>query len=1031
MLKGYAIFRNFILCLFLIFSFIDNNNATTNKYRKYNISNGLTDNHITGQLIDKNNYLWVATEKGLQKFDGYNYIYFTFENTKIPDNHLVSITQNKTTIFAASKNFISAIDNKSSVSRTIIKLSSKISKIYYTSNNILVVFAENGEVYLFDKYYKLIKKLNYEQAVVDKLEEFNGSLYFNVLKGYIWKIDLMSFQVSNLQNIEVAYKGSELKNIKHLGLLFTNSQGMFKYNISTNKFEMLGTQFKRVNCITQVNDSIICLLYNHFNIKFYNFRSNSFLQYEFTTPDNSYVEEINILNGNVILGTNQGIIAFQFNSKSFEQISIENIGNVVPRAIIHSKTGELFLINNNNISVVKKGETTPIRIYNNNYNFYSAIEVGNDIYIGTEGAGLKKISTTTYQVSDVTLLKQFSDRRHIVSLAQFDNQKLLLGCAPGLFVYDIISGKLTPLIIYTSGKDLYKLNYGYNLFDLTYRHIVVIKDEIWMSSNKGIVILNKDLSFKEIINKSSGPSYTNLICDSINYIYQRNKNEFWIATDNGFQKFNNKTKSFSSAIRSSALRINTKVIAIIPDNEGRLWMPSYNGVLLYNPENKILTNYRQHDGLVNDEYNFASFCKLNDGNIVLGGINGYQLIKPNNINQDNKKITIKITDIVRLEDDNTFKSLNNKNLIELDLEDDFIQVRITTNEYAHNESLSYFYRIGENANWISTNKLPIINLSYLPRGTEYIYVKAINDDDINSQSTIKIPVIINTKIYKEWWFIPSILFVFVTLLSLVIIQTNRVRNISVKKIEKLKSEELLLQNLGKQKELNSLKTKFIRLVSHEYRTPLTGIATSLDLMDMLLANSTSDATILKEKRHMKNIRLQVDRMSKLIKGVQSLNRMEDFIAKMNMEEGDIAAYVKYHIELLVPNNFTLKFHSTSETIVTTFDKDIMLQILSNIVSNSVKYSVKERKELIVSCELLSDNAYTIVIQDFGVGIPEKDLPLVFDTFYRSQAIENIQGIGLGLSITKQLIEQMNGTIEIHSILDYGTTVTIKFSMSEA
>jgi signal transduction histidine kinase len=376
-------------------------------------------------------------------------------------------------------------------------------------------------------------------------------------------------------------------------------------------------------------------------------------------------------------------------------------------------------------------------------------------------------------------------------------------------------------------------------------------------------------------------------------------------------------------------------------------------------------------------------------------------------------------------------SLNNKNLIELDLEDDFIQVRLTTNEYAHNESLSYYYRVDENANWISTNKIPIINLSYLPRGTEYIYVKVINDDDINSQSTIKIPVIIKTKIYKEWWFIPSILFVFITLLLLVLIQTNRVRNIKAKKVDKLKSEEILLQNLGKQKELNSLKTKFIRLVSHEYRTPLTGIATSLDLMDMLLANSTSDVTIVKEKRHMKNIRLQVDRMSKLIKGVQSLNRMEDFIAKMNMEEGDIAAYVKYHIELLVPNDFTFKFHSNSETILTTFDKDIMLQILSNIVSNSVKYSFKERKELIVNCEILSDNTYTIVIQDFGVGIPEKDLPLVFDTFYRSQAIENIQGIGLGLSITKQLIEQMNGTIEIHSILDYGTTVSIKFPMSEA
>jgi ligand-binding sensor domain-containing protein len=93
MLNRSRITRNIIFCLFVILFSFKITYATTNQYRKYNISNGLTDNHITDQLIDKNNYLWVATEKGLQKFDGYNYIYFTFENTKIPDNHLVSITQ--------------------------------------------------------------------------------------------------------------------------------------------------------------------------------------------------------------------------------------------------------------------------------------------------------------------------------------------------------------------------------------------------------------------------------------------------------------------------------------------------------------------------------------------------------------------------------------------------------------------------------------------------------------------------------------------------------------------------------------------------------------------------------------------------------------------------------------------------------------------------------------------------------------------------------------------------------------------------
>lgn len=1030
MLNRSYLTRNIILWIIFIISFSNNTFSDTNPYRIYDINSGLTDIHIHDQIIDNHKYLWIATEKGLNKFDGYNYIYFTVENNKLPNNHINSLAQNEKTIFAASNKFVSAIDIKTNSSSIIIKIEqNEIHKIYYTSNNLIVLFLNTGDLLFYSKQFKLLKKIKLREGNSSKIEENNGHLFISFLGDEIYEVDLKNYAILKKHKIEVNYDVTELKNIKNFGLLFTNRFGMYKYSHTKNEFQLLGSQFKGINCISPYNDSVVCLLYNHYKIKFYNFYKNEFLLTEFSTPNNSYVEEVNIINDNIILGTNQGIIAFKISSKAFEPINIERTVNVGPRAIVESKSGDIYYITNQSILFQKKGTRIPKLIYNQNFNFYSAIEVGDNIYIGTEGLGLKKISKSTHQVSDVVLSEQFKDRRHIISLYQVNNHKLLLGCNPGLYEYDILTGEVLPINIYTSGKDLHRLNYGYNLFDLRYKHITRVNNEIWLSSNQGIVVLSSDLKFKEVINKSSSAHSRNLISDSINYIYQKNKTDIWVATDNGFQKYNYKTKTFSNAIRNSIIRNQTKIIAIIPDNIGRLWISSYFGINLYDPAKNLLTSYHQHDGLVNDEYNFASYCKLNNGNIILGGINGYQLIKPAFIKQTIEKIKINITDIVRLEKDNTFVSVHNNEFIQLNLEDDFIQVRFTANDYTHQESLSYYYRINENSNWISTNKLPVINLSYLPRATEYLYIKVVNDDNLNEQNIIRIPVIIKIKIYKEWWFIPAVLFVFILLISMIVIQTNRVKRIKAKKVEKLKSEELLLQTLSKQKELNSLKTKFIRLVSHEYRTPLTGIATSLDLMDMILANSVQNATIVKEKRHMKNIRLQVDRMSKLIKGVQSLNRMEDFIAKMNLEEGDISAYVKYHIELLVPNNFSLKFHSNSEIIPAKFDKDIMLQILSNIVSNCVKYSFKERKEIIVSCESLYDNTYTIVIQDFGVGIPEKDLPLVFDTFYRSQSIENIQGIGLGLSITKQLIEQMNGTIEIHSIIDYATTISIKFPMN--
>lgn len=1021
-----------ILIIVIILIFVSfQAKAIDEQYKKFDNTTGLTDNHITDQLIDKYSYLWIATEKGLNKFDGYNYIYFTKENGKLQNNHIHSLTQHANNIYVATKNAISIIDINTNQSKIVfLEKDKSISKIYYVSTNQLAVYYEDGTFILYTNRLEVVKKYKFKPGAFCEIAEYNNYLFLTALgENKICRLNLSTLKIENKENIEIDFENTELKYIKNFGLLYTNQNGMYKYNNILKSFVRLDNKFNGVSRITPLNDTIVCLLYEQFKIKFYNFKKDKFLAQEFESPGNSFVQKINILNGDVILGTNQGVIVFQLILKAFDKINIDNAGNYIPRAIIESKENDIYFFNYNKILCLKNGSEKPTEFSNDNNIQYTAIEKDDDIYYGTEGLGLYKISKKTHQTKCILQKSKFSNSAHITSLYLLNDHTLLIGCSPGLFVYDIDKNTLQSMTIYTKGKDLYKLNYGYNLHELNYRQIVSVNSEIWMSTNKGIVIFDHDFHFKEVINKSSSDDSKQLICDTINYIYQQNENTVWIATDNGFQKYIIDTKQFYNPIRNLEYRINNKIIAILPDEFGRLWMPTYFGLLLYNPRTDVLTTYHKHDGLVNDEYNYSSYCRLKNGNIILGGINGYQYIYPSFIDQEFENIKINITDIVRLENDNTFVSLNNTNFIRLNLEDDYIQVRFTTNEYAHTESLSYFYRTNENSSWISTNKLPIINLSYLPKGTEYLYIKVIDDDNLSEQSITKIPVYINTKTYKEWWFIPSVLLIFILLISTILFQTNRVRNSKLKEIEKAKTEELLIQNLSKQKELNSLKTKFIRLVSHEYRTPLTGIATSLDLMDMLLANNNSDELRLKEKRHMKNIRLQVDRMSKLIKGVQSLNRMEDFIAKMNLEEADIAAYAKYHIELLVPSNFTLKFHCNSESIMAKFDKDIMLQMLSNVISNSVKYSYKERKEIIVSCEELYDNTYSIVLQDFGVGIPEKDLPLVFDTFYRSQTIENIQGIGLGLSITKQLIEQMNGTIEIHSIVDYGTTVTIKFPMN--
>lgn len=1019
-----------IYLYFIVFVFIaEKGFSTGDKFKKYDYNSGLTDNHITSQIIDKNNFIWIGTSKGLNKFDGYNYIYYTKENNKLPDNKIQSLALNDSLIYVATFYCVVKINIHNNIIDKL-KFTNRgvnISNIFYTSNKLLVIYYEDGWVHFYNDNNKLLKKILFGKQNYASIEECDEQLFIAIQGKGIVMIDLKKLSINKIQEDHVLYGNSFLKRINNIGLFHITPDGLKKYNRYTKLFEFYGKNFNGTTCINGLNDSMLVIVSKNSHVKLFNTKKNIFLETEFKVPANAFIESVNSNYDNIILGTNQGLIVFKINSGTFEKLEIENQSSIIPRKIIESNNGDLYFFHYNGIHLKDKKNNFLHAISKTGQLHYSAVEIGNYIYSGTEGVGIFRIDKRTNVTENILKKEHFPKGiAHIVTMLKLSESKILLGCHPGLYIYDIPTNKMIPLQIYTSGKNLYKLKYGLNLFDLKYKHFIKIEDEIWCATNKGIIILDNNLKYVDIINKNNTNSTLGLVCDTVNYIYEQNKNTIWIGTDKGFQKYNRIKNNFEAAYTQDKIKSNCKIIAILPDRQGRLWMPTFYGLILFDPGKNIVSAYHQHDGLVNEEYNFASYCRLKNGNIVLGGVNGYQLIIPERLSQNQNKIKLQVTDILKLGDNNEFESLNNTNKINLNLESDFIQVRFSTNQYYHTESLSYYYRTDTLANWISTNNLPLINISYLPTNTSYIYIKVINNDNVTEQHEIKIPVFVKTKIYKEWWFIPSILFVFLSLFTIVLILWYRFSSMKKVQQQRKESENALMKNLNKEKELNSLKTKFIKLISHEYRTPLTGITTSVDLMEMLLNSPQTETSLLKERRHMKNIRLQVDRMSKLIKGVQSLNRMEDYISRINFETVEIVSFVKYNIDLLVPSNFKTSYNNDNNLIETKIDKDILQQIISNIISNSLKYSTSERKEIVIYTSLVDNTHYSILICDYGIGISAKDLPYVFNTFYRGANAENIQGIGLGLSITKQLVEQMNGEIDIQSSSEYGTSVSLTF-----
>jgi len=241
-------------------------------------------------------------------------------------------------------------------------------------------------------------------------------------------------------------------------------------------------------------------------------------------------------------------------------------------------------------------------------------------------------------------------------------------------------------------------------------------------------------------------------------------------------------------------------------------------------------------------------------------------------------------------------------------------------------------------------------------------------------------------------------------------------------IEKVKTaEEKVLSALEHEKELNEMKTRFISMTSHEFRTPLTAILSSADLLE-LYGKKWSDE---KNRKHTGQIRRSVKYMTELLEDVLAMGRVET--GKVTFSPGitsiyDLCVENLENIKNKIKDTHTLEFNFHSGRKEYCVDEKLMTQILSNIVNNSIKYSPAGGHISINVDE--KEGCLVFIIKDQGIGIPQTELAKITTPFYRGRNVSNIPGTGLGLAIVKNAIELHGGKLLIESEVDKGSVFTV-------
>jgi PAS domain S-box-containing protein len=244
--------------------------------------------------------------------------------------------------------------------------------------------------------------------------------------------------------------------------------------------------------------------------------------------------------------------------------------------------------------------------------------------------------------------------------------------------------------------------------------------------------------------------------------------------------------------------------------------------------------------------------------------------------------------------------------------------------------------------------------------------------------------------------------------------------------QRIKAEEEIKTALKKEKELSEMKSRFITMASHQFRTPLTVIYSNAELID-LKTNHFDKKTVNSVENITSRIKKEVDRMTELMNNILIFGKYESKKIKKEIKKINLDLYTKtlvdtYFNGALEKRKIQIKIKGKKQIFQT--DETLLTHILTNLICNAFKYSAGKPDPLIIICYL--ENEIEIEVTDFGIGIPEDEIQYLFTSFFRASNTTTIIGSGLGLTIVKQFTVFLNGKIELKSKENFGTTIKLNF-----
>lgn len=982
---------------------------------------GFISNNIIRDIFeDTNNNLWVVTENGINR---YNYSDDSFEshlvncNTKeYKENLYIGETSTDGDIYCLIKDIGFYRYNDKNKSFDILRTSTSkgIVNFFIDNNSSAYFIFKNGMVELYSlKPFNLIKEYNLNHTINSENNWLieSDSIHYLVYSQELGSVNFLS--IENPTTLEV-----KLPSKFMLPTVIKKAKTKGQFWLGCDNGEII--RIENLTAKKPIATQIILEKISELNIKIWDISE--------TYPDLLWI------------GTDgNGVHKYSFKGKPFNsltkgELSQGYLSHNIVRAISEDKYGNIFIgTRGDGLNKISKGRSTQNIDMSNGLSNNAVLSLGTDKYenlwIGTDGEG-------------IDMLDQKSGKIHHFP-TDFEN-------APELnfrSVYAICMDAFGDIWLGTSGYGIIQLSIKKTTNSYIISHWAQFKStpQNGLVSNIVYAISEGEPNILWIGSRGGGLQQFNTISKKFQPLQTRGQNilnnndvlsicysqyqELWVGTSGGLNHINLSVNPLEITYYSENTGLaNNTIHALEQDKSGNIWASTNKGLTKIERNTNAISNFYSTDGLSNFEYtDGASFQSTKTGNIYFGGINGIDWFHPDSIKMSQHFPKLVFTDFYI----NQEKQIAGKNgsvlsnhiaktdSILLKHNQNFFTFSFTTLNF-HNKTKTKYSYILENfyPEWTHVKSGRNISFTNVPPGQYRLRVRWTNVDGIwnNAEHTVYIEI-------KPAWYETMVAYIsYYLIVFILVLLSFRFYSWRVKEKNNIIIQELKYQKL---EEINTYKLQFFTNIAHEFRTPLTLImAPAISLLEKFSNDSIIGPPL-------KTIHNNSKRLITLIAELTDFRKIETGNKRLKVQSSDLTLLISRITDTFTSfanqNKVRLELINKDTPALGWFDSNVVEKIVTNLISNAIKYTPKGGK-VTITIAPYEKNAIISII-DTGIGIPKEVQKKIFDRFfYQFSELPKLKGApegsGVGLALTKSLIELHRGTISLSSTPGKGSTFKV-------